>query len=82
MNPHIAVSTISPYEPMAMAPLHWVNAQTERYYSARLMINLFGQWELEQAWGSLKSQRGRVRYVPLTSQAEVRIHLATLGSTP
>lgn len=49
---------------------YWVNAEKGRYYAARLLINLFGQWELEQAWGSLSSRRGRHRYVPLVSQAD------------
>lgn len=49
---------------------YWVNAQTGRYYVARLLMNLFGQWELEQAWGSLSSRRGRLRYVPLACLAE------------
>lgn len=53
-----------------MKPHYWVNVQTDRYYVARLLKNLFGQWELEQAWGSLSSRQGRLRYVPLTCLAE------------
>lgn len=60
-----------------LAPHYWVNAQMGRYYAARLLMNLFGQWELEQAWGSLSSRRGRLRYVPLESrsagQAQLRV---------
>ncbi len=53
-----------------LIPHYWVNAETGRYYAARLLMNLFGQWELEQTWGSLSSRRGRRRYVPQASLAQ------------
>jgi hypothetical protein len=62
-----------------MKPHYWVNAQTGRYYVARLLTNLFGQWELEQAWGSLSSQRGRLRYVPLESWSEGQTQLRVVA---
>lgn len=62
-----AVATTLSHE---TTPHYWVNAQTGRYYAARLLMNLFGQWELEQAWGSLSSRRGRRRYVPQASLAQ------------
>ncbi|AFK64660.1 hypothetical protein TKWG_25774 (plasmid) [Advenella kashmirensis WT001] len=58
-----------------ITPQYWVNAETGRYYAARLAMNLFGQWELEQAWGSLSSRRGRRRYVPLASFAQGQAQL-------
>jgi len=57
---------------------YWVNAETGRFYAARLLMNLFGQWELEQAWGSLSSRRGRVRYVPLSCLSDGRTQLTQL----
>ncbi|PJX20024.1 hypothetical protein CAP48_19690 (plasmid) [Advenella sp. S44] len=54
---------------------YWTHPGTGRYYAASLIINLFGQWELKQAWGSLSSRRGRLRYVPLTGLAEGQAQL-------
>jgi len=62
-----------------VTPLYWVNAETGRYYAARLLINLFGQWELEQAWGSLSSRRGRLRYVPMDCLTEGQTQLQRLA---
>ena len=62
-----------------VTPLYWVNAETGRYYAARLLMNLFGQWELEQAWGSLSSRRGRLRYVPLASLAQGQTQLRIMA---
>ncbi|PJX19953.1 hypothetical protein CAP48_19805 (plasmid) [Advenella sp. S44] len=62
-----------------LAPMRWVNPITQRYYSARLVLNLFGQWELQQVWGSLTSRRGRLRYVPLAGLNEGRQQLTTLA---
>lgn len=62
-----------------LTPHYWINAETGRYYAARLLMNLFGQWELEQAWGSLSSRRGRLRYVPLASLAQGQTQLRIMG---
>ena len=62
-----------------LTPHYWVNAETGRYYAARLLMNLFGQWELEQVWGSLSSRRGRRRYVPLVSLAQGQVQLQIMA---
>jgi len=58
-----------------ITPQYWINTETGRYYAARLLMNLFGQWELEKAWGSLSSRRGRRCYVPLASLAQGQAQL-------
>lgn len=71
-----AVATTLSHE---TTPHYWVNAQTGRYYAARLLMNLFGQWELEQSWGSLSSRRGRLRYLPMDCLTEGQTQLRLLA---
>lgn len=62
-----------------LAPRHWVNPSTRRYYQVRLFQNLFGQWEMEQAWGSLISRHGRLCYVPIASLDHGQQQLAAVA---
>ncbi len=39
----------------------WVNPEKRRYYQADLIRDLFGDWVLVSAWGSLGSNRGAQR---------------------
>ena len=73
------VSTVPTTLSRELTPHYWVNAETGRYYAARLLMNLFGQWELEQVWGSLSSRRGRRRYVPLVSLAQGQVQLQIMA---
>ena len=41
-----------------------------RYYLASLQQNLFGEWELVQAWGSKISCHGNTRIVAAENRAE------------
>jgi|GEM_PF-6145825 len=65
---HLAISDTEATD--SLAPRHWIHPNAQCYYQARLFQNLFGHWELEQAWGSLTSRHGRLVYVPLASLAE------------
>ncbi|MCB1875794.1 MAG: hypothetical protein KDH88_07465 [Chromatiales bacterium] len=40
----------------------------DHYYLADLHQDLFGQWILLQAWGSLYSERGNLRRTPVDSK--------------
>jgi hypothetical protein len=42
----------------------WVNPEKHRYYQADLIRDLFGDWVLVSAWGSLGSNRGAQRKTP------------------
>lgn len=62
-----------------LRPRQWIHPHARRYYQARLFRNLFGQWELEQAWGNLTSRHGRLVYVPIASLAEGQRQLAAVA---
>lgn len=40
----------------------WENPLNGRYYEARIMRNLFGEWELQRVWGRKGSRLGRIQY--------------------
>ena len=40
----------------------WENPLNGRYYEARIMCNLFGEWELQRVWGRMGSRLGRIQY--------------------
>lgn len=65
-------------KPDLLAPRHWIHPSARRYYQARLFQNLFGQWEMEQAWGSLTSRHGRLVYVPVASLADGQRQMAAV----
>lgn len=75
-------TALAPEHPETSDPLvsrQWVHQSARRYYRARLFQNLFGHWEMEQAWGSLISRHGRLCYVPLASLAEGRQQMAAVA---
>ena len=47
----------------------WINPTKHRYYEVRVLQNLFGQWEVQRAWGSVGSAFGAMRYDPQVSEA-------------
>lgn len=42
----------------------------QRYYCVLLAPNLFGEWELIQAWGGKGNRLGRLRALPVTDYAD------------
>lgn len=40
----------------------WENPLNGRYYEARIMRNLFGEWEVQRVWGCKGSRLGRIQY--------------------
>lgn len=55
----------------------WESAQ--RYYVLILTPNLFGEWELIQAWGGKANRLGRVRALPVAGYAEGLAALDRVG---
>ena len=74
-----ALAAAHPETSDPLVPRHWVHPSARRYYRARLFQNLFGHWEIEQAWGSLISRHGRLCYVPVASLAEGRQQMAAVA---
>jgi hypothetical protein len=48
----------------------WVHTEKRRYYQVDLVPDLFGDWFLVWAWGSLDSGRGGQRSTCVASYAE------------
>lgn len=40
---------------------------TQRYYTAHVLTDLFGQWQLVRAWGGRGTQLGRYQITPAES---------------
>lgn len=62
-----------------LAPRLWIHPSARRYYRARLFQNLFGHWEMEQAWGSLTTRHGRLIYVPIACLADGHRQMAAVA---
>lgn len=56
----------------------WIQPEKQRYYQAVLSTDLFGDWTLTYAWGSLSSARGRWRITGVASEAEGLRQVAAL----
>ena len=50
-----------------------------RYYVVILTPNLFGDWELVQAWGGKSNRLGRLRALPVADYADGLAALDRLG---
>lgn len=50
-----------------------------RHYEVILTSNLFGDWELVQAWGGKGNRLGRMRAGPVADYAEGLLALARVG---
>ena len=44
----------------------WENPGAGRYYEARLVRDLFGDWQVLRVWGGIGTPRGAMRFSPLT----------------
>lgn len=43
----------------------WENVSAGRYYEARMVRDLFGDWQVMRVWGGIGSGHGAVRFAPL-----------------
>jgi predicted DNA-binding WGR domain protein len=64
------------FELDAWSRRHWQKAQ--RTYTAELVQDLFGQWQVVRSWGSIGTRRGNRQTLIADSQAEA---LALLEDT-
>jgi len=59
-----------PVVPADLTPEHgpWTWMTPDRWYRAWIAQDLWGQWELHQAWGSRHNGLGRYRTLPMTDR--------------
>ncbi len=50
--------------------LRWEKTEPPRYYEARLRQNLWGEWEIQLAWGGKGNRLGRITSTILPSYEE------------
>lgn len=48
----------------------WINYENQRYYTAQLVQDLFGDWTLVSCWGGLHSHRGGMRVTRMPSRED------------
>ena len=46
----------------------WENRQSRRYYEARLLKNLFGDWGVCCSWGGIGAKSGNTKVFPADSR--------------
>jgi hypothetical protein len=59
--------------------VRWENAQTRRYYEARVVKNLFDEWEVFCLWGGIGTRLGGSTVIPVTSLDEAQATLAKIA---
>jgi len=57
----------------------WLNRQNQRYYSAQLVQDLFGDWTLVVCWGGSNSKRGGMRITGVESLEAGEREIAKIG---
>jgi hypothetical protein len=72
--------TASPDE-ISFLPLRWENFAKQRYYQIFLARDLFGDWVVTKAWGSLNTAAGRVTHVACSSLEEAKILIEKITHT-
>jgi WGR domain len=60
--------------------IRWKNAQTRRYYAARVVKNLFNDWEVFCVWGSIGNRLGGSTVIPVSSLEEAQATLANINA--
>jgi hypothetical protein len=60
--------------------VRWENAQTRRYYEARVAKNLLDEWEVLCVWGGIGTRLGGSAVIPLTSLDEAQATLAKINA--
>ena len=58
--------------------VRWENAQTHRYYEARVVKNLLDEWEVFCVWGGIGTRLGGSTVIPLNSPDEAQATLAKI----
>ena len=59
--------------------VRWENAQTHRYYEARVVKNLLDEWEVFCLWGGIGTRLGGSTVIPVTSLDEAQATLAKIN---
>jgi predicted DNA-binding WGR domain protein len=60
--------------------VRWENAQTRRYYEARVAKNLLDEWEVLCLWGGIGTRLGGSAVIPLTSLDEAQSTLEKINA--
>ena len=60
--------------------VRWENTQTHRYYEARVVKNLFEEWEILCLWGGIGTRLGGSTVIPLTSLDEAQSTLEKINA--
>jgi hypothetical protein len=57
----------------------WINRENLRYYSIRLVEDLFGEWTLVICWGGSNSKRGGMKVIPVESQEAGEVEISKIA---
>ena len=60
--------------------VRWENAQTRRYYEARVVKNLLDEWEVFCVWGGIGTRLGGSSVIPVTSLDDAQATLAKIAA--
>jgi len=59
--------------------VRWENAQSHRYYEARVVKNLFDEWEVFCLWGGIGTRLGGSTVIPVSSLDVAQATLAKIN---
>ena len=60
--------------------VRWENAQSRRYYEARVIKNLLDEWEVLCVWGGIGTRLGGSTVIPLASLDDAQITLEKIDA--
>ena len=60
--------------------VRWENAQSRRYYEARVIKNLLDEWEVLCLWGGIGTRLGGSTVIPLASLGEAKLTLEKINA--
>ena len=60
--------------------VRWENTQTHRYYEARVVKNLFDEWEVFCVWGGIVTRLGGSTVIPVSSLDEAQSTLEKINA--
>ena len=60
--------------------VRWENAQSHRYYEARVIKNLLDEWEVLCVWGGIGTRLGGSTVIPLASRDDAKITLEKIDA--
>lgn len=64
--------------PQAPLPMRFENPKNRRYYEARILCNLFGEWEVFCLWGGIGSALGNSKAWPAADLNAAVKHLSAV----